>query len=286
MKLTVKLLLLIFVDLFLLISVDQVWFDASLKVVKNSETTTTTLTKNFDNDTKKNKLNDAPAKNVLKVLPPKVQQFLPSVWIYTTAHRENDLKVVKLFCVADSSLLLIKLTCSTLGGEQAKDVKLKLFDDGYKLQFDLCQVTCTFHRPLLSGETIQVTDSNGTSASLQIEDTSELKGLLGACLGGPVRGNIKPTDLIGWMELNLLLGVSYTIVYFIEASAQVMRVLQHYEAQGLLEMIPWQWPLTNKQFRYYGQTLLLQDCLHRSRQRNNFTIFTDIDENIVPVNVN
>ena len=88
MKLTVKLLLLIFVDLFLLISVDQVWFDASLKVVKNSETTTTTLTKNFDNDTKKNKLNDAPAKNVLKVLPPKVQQFLPSVWIYTTAHRE------------------------------------------------------------------------------------------------------------------------------------------------------------------------------------------------------
>ena len=91
MKLTVKLLLLIFVDLFLLISVDQVWFDASLKVVKNSETTTTTVTKNFDNDTK-NKLNDAPAKNVrlnvLKVLPPKLQQFLPSVWIYTTAHRE------------------------------------------------------------------------------------------------------------------------------------------------------------------------------------------------------
>ena len=91
MKLTVKLLLLIFVDLFLLISVDQVWFDASLKVVKNSETTTTTLTKNFDNDTK-NKLNDVPAKNVTpnvhKVTPPKLQQFLPSVWIYTVAHRE------------------------------------------------------------------------------------------------------------------------------------------------------------------------------------------------------
>ena len=119
MKLTVKLLLLIFVDLFLLISVDQVWFDASLKVVKNSETTTTssttTVTKTFDNDTK-NKLNDASAKNVkpnvlkvsdnvtknkvndnnndgrapnvLKVSPPKLQQFLPSVWMYTTAHRE------------------------------------------------------------------------------------------------------------------------------------------------------------------------------------------------------
>ena len=102
--------------------VDQVWFVTLLKVVNNSETTTTTsstttttVTKTFDNDTK-NKLNDAsaknvkpnvlkvsdnvtknkvndnnndgPAPNVLKVSPPKLQQFLPSVWIYTAAHRE------------------------------------------------------------------------------------------------------------------------------------------------------------------------------------------------------
>ena len=31
----------------------------------------------------------------------------------------------------------------------------------------------------------------------------------------------QPTDLIGWMELNLLLGVSHTIVYYMEASASV-----------------------------------------------------------------
>ena len=140
MKLTVRLLLLLVVIVLLIATkisdfqtsdrnifknlthagyVDQVWFGALLKVVKNSETTTTssttTVTKTFDNDTK-NKLNDAPAKNVtpnvlkvsdnvtknkvndnnndgpapnvLKVSPPKLQQFLPSVWIYTTAHRE------------------------------------------------------------------------------------------------------------------------------------------------------------------------------------------------------
>ena len=146
MKLTVRLLLLLVVIVLLIATkisdfqtsdrnifknlthagyVDQVWFGALLKVVKNSETTTTattttTVTKTFDNDTK-NKLNDAPAKNVkpnvlkvsdnvpknkvndnnndgpapkngrlnvLKVSPPKLQQFLPSVWIYTAAHRE------------------------------------------------------------------------------------------------------------------------------------------------------------------------------------------------------
>ena len=77
-----------------------------------------------------------------------------------------------------------------------------------------------------------------------------------------------------------MLGVSFTIVYFMEVSVQVntlkrqfwlqmidseklymdnnlgqvMRVLQYYEAQGLLQMIRWQWPLTNKQFRF-SQTL-------------------------------
>ena len=36
---------------------------------------------------------------------------------------------------------------------------------------------------------------------------------------------LQPTDLIGWMELNLMLGVSYTIVYFIEASIQVKNTI-------------------------------------------------------------
>ena len=122
MKLTVRLLLLIVVFVLLIalkISdfqtsdrnifknlthagyVDQVWFGALLKVVNNFETTTTSttttmVTKTFDNDTK-NKVNDnnndgpAPKNvrlNVLKVSPPKLQQFLPSVWIYSAAHRE------------------------------------------------------------------------------------------------------------------------------------------------------------------------------------------------------
>ena len=124
MKLTVRLLLLIVVFVFLIASkisdfqtsdsrnifkngthagyLDRALFGALLKVVKNSETTTstttTTVTKTFEYVTKSklNNNNDVPAKdiepNVDKVPPPKLQQFLPSVWIYT-AHREV------LFCL-------------------------------------------------------------------------------------------------------------------------------------------------------------------------------------------
>ena len=81
--------------------VDQAWFGTLQKVMKNFEststiTTTTSVTKIFD-DVTKNKLNnnndnyETPANiftpYVDKVMSPKLQQFLPSVWIYT-AHRE------------------------------------------------------------------------------------------------------------------------------------------------------------------------------------------------------
>ena len=82
--------------------VNKAWFVALQNMMKNFQTTTTSalttktsVTKTFDNLTK-NKLNnnnnfDAPVKiftpSFDKVTPPKFQQFLPSVWIYT-AHRE------------------------------------------------------------------------------------------------------------------------------------------------------------------------------------------------------
>ena len=37
--------------------------------------------------------------------------------------------------------------------------------------------------------------------------------------------------------------------------------------------------------RYYGQNLLLHDCLYRSRDLFNFTLFSDLDETIVPAEV-
>ena len=58
-----------------------------------SLSTTTTIIMNSAQKTKqantnKTKNNDAPGRNVAKPAPPKLQQFLPSVWVYTAAHRE------------------------------------------------------------------------------------------------------------------------------------------------------------------------------------------------------
>ena len=142
---------------------------------------------------------------------------------------------------------------------------------------------------------------------------------------------MQPTDLIGWMELNLLLGVSHTIVYYMEASASVKcseieeTTLQRAPGDESAGILRGSWPaptyymavashkqtvqvevfyiqrkqlvqlhvfcqmlhdfLTFLSIRYFGQNLLLHDCLHRSRHMHNFTIFTDLDEHVIPENV-
>ena len=46
-----------------------------------------------------------------------------------------------------------------------------------------------------------------------------------------------------------------------------------------LSVVPYLYRSTS---RYFGQNLLLHDCLHRSRGRTDFTVFSDLDEHIVP----
>ena len=79
--------------------VEQGWCGTLAEAEKESEATTTaksssrttTTIMNSAQKTKQannNKNNDAPGRNVAKPASPKLQQFLPSVWVYTTAHRE------------------------------------------------------------------------------------------------------------------------------------------------------------------------------------------------------
>ena len=59
---------------------------------------------------------------------------------------------------------------------------------------------------------------------------------------------MQPTDLISWMELNLLLGVSHTIGYYMEASASVKcseieeTTLQRAPGDESAEILRGSWP--------------------------------------------
>ena len=60
-------------------------------------------------------------------------------------------------------------------------------------------------------------------------------------------------------------------------------VLDHYIREGVMEVTEWDFPISNTDFRYFGQNLLINDCLYRSRDLFKYTIFIDLDETIVPI---
>ncbi|XP_035240925.1 glycosyltransferase family 92 protein F13G3.3 [Anguilla anguilla] len=99
------------------------------------------------------------------------------------------------------------------------------------------------------------------------------------------------------MEMYRLLGVGRVAVYKNSCSPEVERALDYYEAQGLVEVVPW--PVTSfinvspgwrksaspGDLHYYGQIPALNDCLYRYMYRTKYVALHDIDELILPQRV-
>ncbi|XP_060606605.1 glycosyltransferase family 92 protein F13G3.3-like [Ruditapes philippinarum] len=98
------------------------------------------------------------------------------------------------------------------------------------------------------------------------------------------------TQLIEWIELNRLLGIEKFIFYIHHISQKVLQVLEYYERNGLLSLLPWNIPkymaYHGSEVHYYGQLAALNDCLYRYKGRSVFISSTDLDEFIIPQKLN
>ena len=92
-------------------------------------------------------------------------------------------------------------------------------------------------------------------------------------------------QLIEWIELNKILGVQYFTFYNYSTASNTEQVLSFYSKRGLVEVLPWNMPLSIKnpeEIHYFGQLAALNDCLHRNRHKTKYLAFLDIDEFIIP----
>ncbi|KAJ8280917.1 hypothetical protein GJAV_G00060990 [Gymnothorax javanicus] len=99
------------------------------------------------------------------------------------------------------------------------------------------------------------------------------------------------------MEMYRLLGVGRVAVYRNSCSPEVQKVLDYYEARGFVEIVPW--PVTSYinvspgwrkshspgDLHYYGQIPALNDCLYRYMYQSKYVALHDIDELILPLQV-
>ena len=92
-------------------------------------------------------------------------------------------------------------------------------------------------------------------------------------------------ELIEWIELNRILGVQYFTFYNYSVANNIGHVLSYYTKRGIVEVLPWNMPLSVKdpeEIHYYGQLAALNDCLYRDRHKTKYIAFIDIDEFIIP----
>ncbi|CAG5128457.1 unnamed protein product [Candidula unifasciata] len=82
--------------------------------------------------------------------------------------------------------------------------------------------------------------------------------------------------------MNRILGAEHFVVYNYSISPAVDQILQRYQQDGLVTVLPWAVP--TEEVHYYGQMAAVNDCGYRNRNISRFVVYVDTDELIIPRN--
>lgn len=118
----------------------------------------------------------------------------------------------------------------------------------------------------------------------QLPRTSEKK-TFGVCVQSPVYGqSVGLQQISEFIEMNQVLGAEIITLYFMEMKEDMLQFLQdHYAKEGLLRLVKWKKLEKWNPLHYFGQTLIMHDCLHRNMHRVKYLALVDLDELIVPL---
>ena len=131
------------------------------------------------------------------------------------------------------------------------------------------------------------TDCTDASAQIpvinrQLPKESEKK-TLGTCVQGPVYGSTSLEEIVEFIEMNRALGVDIITLYVMEMENETWQFLEdHYVNRGYLRLLRWKKMEKWIPLHYFGQPLLLQDCLYRNMHKVKYLAIHDLDEILLP----
>merc|ERR1719468_1052819 len=131
---------------------------------------------------------------------------------------------------------------------------------------------------------------SGLSTEVPVSWPQRNQGYLALCLGGPLRIGAEEKSypstemsIISFLEMQKLLGVNKVFFYGMQVPNVTKNILEYYRKDGILDYTEWNFPIgDNERFRYFGQNLLIHDCIFRTRGAFTFTMVFDLDESIIP----
>ena len=118
----------------------------------------------------------------------------------------------------------------------------------------------------------------------QLPRASEKKSF-GVCVESPVFGySIGVQQILAFIEMNRALGAEMITLYVMEMKEDVLQfMLDHYSQHGLLQLVKWRKFDKWNPLHYYGETLIMHDCLYRNMHRVKYIAMVDLDEILVPL---
>ena len=104
------------------------------------------------------------------------------------------------------------------------------------------------------------------------------------CVESPVYRK-SPTQIAEFIEMQRVLGAQHITMYIMDDITEKLKLFfrRKYSDNGLLEVVKWKQLRRRTEMHYYGELLLMHDCLYRNMNRAKYLVFVDMDEVILPI---
>lgn len=170
--------------------------------------------------------------------------------------------------------------------------------ENWNLKYSACFVLCPIPSESKAPESVSVISNasklkGNVTASNQLPvhnfetgSGSELpanKDEIGVCVK-PIHFHYDQVlEVVEFIELNRILGVSKFTFYNDTMSPRVSCLLRYYESLGVVEILPWKLNIQSQaEIRTEGLFAALNDCLYRNMNRFHYLMLIDFDEYIIP----
>ena len=233
------------------------------------------------------------------------------VYVLSAFHDNRDLKTYVRMIAAIHTDFQPDLWChfKDLNGSISQKVRFDEMSENHNLPYGGWILSCEV--PEITLSLCEISLSASSSYSSTISEVSTLNVFtVNASSGGlskkrfavcvpPLYGNVPVRKLVEFFETMHILGADRVFVYVLTDNSEIRRVLKYYQEKGLAVQLPWYLPFSDvivknvssktrnytiqiNSIWYNGQLLAANDCLYRTMSYFDFTLFTDIDEFLIP----
>ncbi|KAL3883317.1 hypothetical protein ACJMK2_029592 [Sinanodonta woodiana] len=148
---------------------------------------------------------------------------------------------------------------------------------------DICQISVS--ADIFSKDSsVKLESTRAITLDVTQINTKHAKYNYGVCVP-PLFGKPRKEQLIEFIEMHKLLGVSHFIFYNFNIKDEISKkVLDYYSERKEATVVPWSLPsvMWGDQIWYHGQLSVHNDCMYRAMSMMKHLAIIDIDEFIVP----